>query len=123
MTFEGLLKSELAQISDLNDNIYPLSVPEGIDPPYIAYCLSDGKYLKTLDGNEPWEFTYEINILASSYSSLKILEKLVYEILINLKGKTSKDGTIKQIDVEVPEETYEGGINLQRANIQFTVYF
>lgn len=123
MTFEGLLKSELAQISALNDNIYPLSVPESVKAPYVSYCLADGKYLKTLDGEEPWELTYEINILTSKYSDLKPLEKAVETVLRGLKGKQTEDGKVTQIDVQVPNEKYEEAVNLQRANIQFTVYF
>lgn len=123
MTFEGLLKSELSKIKALNDNIYPLSVPESVKAPYIAYCLADGKYLKTLDGEEPWELTYEINILADKYSDLKPLEKVVETVLRELKGKQTEDGKVTQIDVQVPNEKHEEAVNLQRANIQFTVYF
>ena len=123
MTFEGLLKSELSKIKSLNENIYPLSVPESVKAPYIAYCLSDGEYLKTLDGDIAWEFTYEINILADKYSDLKPLEKQVEKTLRGLKGKLTDDGKITQISVDVPNEVYEEAVNLQRANIQFTVYF
>lgn len=123
MTFEGLLKSELAKIEILNDNIYPLSVPESVKAPYISYCLADGKYLKTLDGDTPWEFTYEINILADKYSDLKPLEKAVEKALRGLKGQLTDDGKVTQISVDVPSEVYEEATNLQRANIQFTVYF
>lgn len=123
MTFEGLLKSELSKIGELNDNIYPLSVPESVKPPYISYCLSNGEYLKTLDGEEPWEFTYEINILASTYRELKPLEKRVEVVLRALKGKMTDDGKVTQIEIDVPSEQYEEAVNLQRANIQFTIYF
>lgn len=123
MTFEGLLKQELSKIQELNDNIYPLSVPESVKAPYIAYSLVDGKYLKTLDGEEPWEFTYEINILSSKYSDLKPLEKSVETVLRGLKGMQSDDGTVRQIDVDVPVETYEDAVKLQRANIKLTVCF
>lgn len=123
MTFEGLLKQELSSITELNDNIYPLMVPESVKSPYISYCLSDGQYLKTLDGEQPWEFTYEINILANTYRDLKPLEKKVEMVLRRLKGKQTDDGKVTQIEIDVPNEQYEEAVNLQRANIQFTIYF
>lgn len=123
MTFEGLLKSELSNILELNDNIYPLCVPESVKAPYISYCLSNGEYLKTLDGEQPWEFTYEINILANSYRELKPLEKKVEAVLRKLKHKQTDDGKVMQIEIDVPNEQYEEAVGLQRANIQFTIYF
>lgn len=123
MTFEELLKEKLSVIEAFNDNIYPLAVPEEAEPPYVSYCLSDGRYLKTLDGEEPWELTYEINILASMYKDLKPLEDQVTDALRSLKGSKVDNGKVHQVDVEIPSEKYEEEVRLQRANISFTVYF
>lgn len=123
MTFEGLLKQELGKIEELNDNIYPLSVPESVDSPYISYCLAGGDYLETLDGSEPLRLDYEVNILAEKYLLIKQLEKKVEAVIVTLKGQLTSDGTVKQVDLEVPIEQYEEQVKLQRANIKFSIYF
>lgn len=123
MTFEGLLKQELGKIKELNDNVYPLSVPESVNSPYISYCLAGGDYLETLDGSEPLRLDYEVNILAEKYSIIKKLEKKVETVIATLKGQSTSDGTVKQVVLEVPIEQYEEQVKLQRANIKFSIYF
>lgn len=124
MTFEGVLKQELSKISVLNDNIYPLSVPESVPAPYVAYVQAGGEYLKTLDGySKPSEVIYEINILTEKYGQLKQLEKQVVNTLKGLINVNTDDGVIQDVSVDVPIEKYEESVKLQRANIEFTVYF
>lgn len=124
MTFESLLVQELKKITTLNDNIYPLAVPESVAEPYIAYCQSGGEYYKTLDGySEESEVSYEINILSSKYSQLKALEKEVVAILKALVNKKVNNSIIQEVDVQMPIEQYEEAIKLKRANISFTVFY
>ena len=120
---ETLLRTTLSTIELLNDNIYPLFVHESVKPPYLVYSLVDGTYLKTLDGEQPWDFNYEVSILASRYEQLKVLEQSVREALLTLKGGVIGKFAIQDIEVSVPIETYEDKVNLQRANIELTIKF
>ncbi|MGL5328162.1 MAG: hypothetical protein ACRDD7_02760, partial [Peptostreptococcaceae bacterium] len=95
MTLEGVLKQQLSTIQALNDNIYPLCVPGDVQAPYIDYKLVDGKYLKSLDGEEPWEFTYQLNILSSGYENLKPLELEVYKVLKTMVNMQAANSIIK----------------------------
>lgn len=123
MVFEGLLKSELSSIEVLNDNIYPLVVPESVEAPYITYSLIDGQYLRTLDKEEPFKFVYEVNVLTKTHSQLEDICSEAYIVLNGLKGMISDTGEVKEIIVHVSEESYEDKVLLQRASITFEVYF
>lgn len=123
MPFEVLLKHNLTLIQELNDNIFPLSVPESVNQPYVSYCLAGGDYLETLDGSEPIRLDYEVNILASKHSVIKDLEKKVETILFGLKGQKAYEGTVRQVLLDMPVEQYEEATDLQRATIAFKIYF
>lgn len=124
MTLEGLLVQRLDTIIELNNNIYPLCVPESVPAPYIAYVQSGGEHGKDLDGYNSYDaYHYEINILSEKYSQLKILEKKVYTVLNGLIGEQLDNQLIQDIDISSPNEQYEEAIKLRRANIEFTVYF
>lgn len=124
MTLEGLLVQKLNTITELNNNIYPLCVPESVPAPYIAYVQAGGEHGKDLDGYNSYdECHYEINILSEKYSQLKILEKKVYTVLNDLIGEQLDNQLIQDIDISSPNEQYEESIKLRRANIEFTVYF
>lgn len=124
MTLEGLIVERLSLIVELNHNIYPLCVPEYVEAPYIAYVQSGGTHGKDLQGYNDFEVcTYEINILATKYSQLKMLEKKVYEVLRALVNEKIDNKVIQDIVIDAPNEQYEEAIQLQRANIEFTVYF
>ena len=124
MTLEGLIVQKLETITELNNNIYPLCVPESVPTPYIAYVQSGGVHGKDLDGfNNFEECSYEINILSEKYSQLKSLEKKVLNVLKELIGEQVENQIIQDIDIGAPIEQYEETIKLRRANIEFTVYF
>lgn len=124
MTFEGLLVKELNKIVSLSGNVYPLSVPESVPTPYIAYCQSGGEYSKTLDGfSIEIESSYEVNVLANTYSQLKAIQAEVVLLLKDMIGKQLNYRVIQDIDIEVPTELYEEAIKLSRSNIRFTVYY
>lgn len=124
MTLEGLLVQKLSTITELNNNVYPLCVPESIPAPYIAYVQSGGEHGKDLDGYNNFEACYyEINVLSEKYSQLKILEKKVYTVLKELIGEQLDNQIIQDIDISSPNEQYEETIKLRRSNIEFTVYF
>lgn len=124
MTFEGLLTIKLKEIAELNDNVYPLCVPESVLAPYICYTQSGGERDKDLRGyNDFREADYEINILASKYSQLKPLEEYVFNTLKSLIGQEASGRKIQDIKIYDPSEQYEEAIKLQRANIEFTVFY
>ena len=124
MTFESLLTNKLQEITELNGNVYPLCVPESIPPPYICYVQSGGSYNKDLQGyNDLKEADYEINILATKYSQLKPLEAKVFTALKALVGEMADNKVIQDIEIFEASEQYEEQIKLQRANIEFTVFY
>lgn len=121
---EILLKNELSKIKFLNDNIYPLYVPESVKPPYIAYVNSGGEYGKDLQGYDGSRTCiYEINILSERYGQLKLIEKNVLTILKKFIGKKLNESYIQDISIGYPREQYEEAIKLHRSNIEFTVYY
>ena len=123
MTFEGVLRQKLSTIITIGNKVYPLSVPESVKAPYVCYALAGGEYLKTLDGTEPWQYDYEINVLAGDHKTIKKLEKEVEQALLSLTGEISDDGIVKEVSLDVGVETYEETVKLQRINIQFSIYF
>lgn len=124
MTFEALLTQELYKITAINNNVYPLCVPEGINAPYICYVMSGGEHNKDLHGySDSRENDYEINILSSKYSQLKPLEEDVFNTLKKLIGQEASGRKIQDIKIYDPIEKYEESIKLQRANIEFTVFY
>ena len=124
MTLEAQFKSQLAKITELNDNIYPLAVEESVKPPYIAYIMSGGKREKNLQGYaEEREINCEINILSKTYSGLRVLEGKVANTLINLVGLEADGRKIQDVELEEPYEMYEEQIKLHRANIIFKVFY
>lgn len=121
---ETLLKKELSKIQVLNGNVYPLAVPESVPAPYIAYVQAGGEYGRDLQGYDGTRSCdYEINILSAKYSQLKLIEKNVFTVLKSFIGMNLSESTIQDILINVPVEGYEEAVKLQRANIQFTVYF
>lgn len=124
MTLEGLIVQKLGDITELNNNIYPLCVAESVTPPYVSYVQSGGEHGKDLSGfNNFEECNYEINILSEKYIQLKDLEKKVLETLKALVGEQVDSQVIQDIDIDSPIEQYEEAIKLVRANIKFTIYF
>lgn len=124
MTFESLLTSKLQEITELNGNVYPLCVPESIPAPYICYVQSGGSHNKDLQGyNDLKEADYEINILATKYNQLKPLEAKVFTTLKALAGEMADNKVIQDIEIFEPQEQHEEAIKLQRANIEFTVFY
>lgn len=121
---EILLKNELSKVELLNGNIYPLCVPESVKAPYIAYAHAGGEYGKDLQGYDGTQSSiYEINILSSKYSQLKLIERNVFTVLKTFIGKKLNDSYIQDISIGSPREQYEESIKLQRANIEFTVFY
>jgi hypothetical protein len=82
MTFEESLYNELATITDLNGEIYPLNADTDTKPPYLVYVSSEGEQERTLDGYViSKEITCELHILHDEYSSLKGLTRQVISLI------------------------------------------
>lgn len=124
MSFEVALRQELLPIID---KIYPLTAPEGTLAPYLIYTSSEGIYDKALQGFlSTKEVSCELDILNTSYSSMKALSKLIMDKLKSFEGRVigTSGPYIQELtfDDDSPE-LYESEVNLYRKIINIKVNF
>lgn len=127
MTFEEALRTELINITTLNNKVYPLNAPEGTVAPYIVYKSSEGLNDKSLNGFlESKEVSCELDVIHNSYANMKTLAKLIMDKLKSFEERTigTAGPHIEELtfDDDCPE-LYESEINQYRKTINFKVSF
>jgi hypothetical protein len=126
MNFEEALVVELSSISGLINKVFPLSAPEGVNPPFVVYVSSEGVQDKTLEGYlDSKEIVCELHIVHSSYGNLKPLTKQVLAKLQSFCGRNiGVNGPfIKNFTYDTPAEIFEREVNLYRSSFDITVKF
>jgi len=129
VNFEAALAQELATISSFGGRVYPLHDPEATKHNGIPYCIyrsSDGVRDKTLGGYQSGkQVSGEVNVVATSYASMKSVAHAVVELLISMERRVIGTGGpfIQELTYEQPVELYEEAPKLYRGLIDFTVYF
>jgi hypothetical protein len=122
--FEEALSFELETIDSLSNSVFFLNADEGTKAPYIVCVSSEGLEDKCLEGYlKSKKIDCEINILHSSYRSMKDLTKLVKAKLLSFQGRAIGNGGpfIQNVTYEIPVEIYEKEVELYRSVIDLTV--
>jgi len=124
---EQALRYELVKaIPELENQIYPTNAPEGATKPYLVYARITTNKLKTLEGYTGKEYiSYMFSIMATRYSDMKSITKQVEDFLMQLPGKAigTQQIYIEDIKINNVAEQYEHELKVNRAIIDFTVYF
>ena len=126
MVFEEALRKELQTISVLANKVFPLNAIEGTKTPYIVYVSSEGLKYKTFDGfYDPKEIALELNVIHSSYGSMKSLTNEVINLLFTFENRViGGEGGIlvKNLSYDMPIELYEHEVNLFRSVIEVRLH-
>jgi hypothetical protein len=124
MILEEALVVEFDTIPEISGKVYPLYTGEGVEPPFLVYLSSEGKYDSSL--NEVFttrEITVELHIVGRDYVELKTIERAVISKIISFRGRViGIDGPmIRTMQYDPPSEVYEGETNIYRASFDMTV--
>jgi hypothetical protein len=125
MNFEEALRIELGTISSITNKIFPLNAIEGTKTPYVIYISSEGMKYKTFNGfYDPKEISLELNIVHSSYGSMKALTRQVIDLVLTFEGRLigGVDGVyISSLSYEMPTELFEYEVNLFRTVLELRI--
>ena len=88
MTFEAALRTELMTITSLNNKVFPMRAPEGMEAPYLIYTTTLGDYDKSLEGwHKSKGVTVELNVIHDRASAVRALGREVQALVMGLDGK------------------------------------
>ena len=124
MDFETALYNELTPISGIG-KVFPLTVIEGIKPPFCVYESSDGIQEKTLSGYvASTEIDGTLYVITSSYSSMKTVSRAVISKLQSFQGRIiggSGGVMVYDITYDKVRESWDDNVQMFQAMIDFTV--
>lgn len=127
MNFNEALETELKQIPEYDNQVYPLIAGQKTQAPFLVYKKANRKRRKTLNGTlNKIEGIYNLTILSKSYSQLEDLIDATSNRVLNFLGRKIGDETgpfIEDITIEELGDKYEGEPDFYRADMQITVKY
>ena len=115
--------SELLQITELNNEVYPNSAPEATPTPYLTITNVDTSEEYTLDGVTGNRTTlFNLNLYCSSYSDLKNIGQKVRDKLLSFFQRNVGNFFIQSANLDT-RDLYEDAVNLHRTIFEFEIYY
>lgn len=126
MNFNDSLETELKEISEFGNRVYPLIAQQKTEAPFLVYKKSSRKRVKTLGGiTNKYETVYVLTVLSKSYSQLQDLSILATDKVWSFLGRAIGTGGpyIENVNVEETGDAYEIELELYRSDIQVTAKY
>lgn len=125
MLFEEALRTELAEISEINNKTFMIIAPQKTEPPFVCYKEINLKIKRTLCEVLGNEGSYILSLVVSSPMQLLELKELIKIKLLSFRDrKIGDDGSgpyVENITVEFMDDIYEPELNMFRKDIKITV--
>jgi hypothetical protein len=124
MNLEEALVVEFGSIPEIIGKVFPLYTGEGVEPPFLVYVSSEGKYDSSL--NEFYttrEISVEIHIVGQDYSELKSVERQVIDKIVSFRGRAigGSGPFVYTLQYDQPTEMFEGETHIYRASFDMRV--
>lgn len=125
MAIEEIISAQLSTITGLSGKVQPVRANQATSAPYLVYRQTGGSghdSLNSFDG--PYKADYELNILATTYASMKTIAAAVLAKLKSLQGNTYSGTLIQAVMVdENSPELEEIEVNLYRKIINLSLIY
>lgn len=105
----------------VGDRLYPVSVKDNIECPFIVYERESVVPNRTKDGAEGDTVTENVFIFAENYGQAVNIAEIVRAALDGSEGNYS-NFTIDECDYTDAAETYEDGVYIQQLVFNITTY-
>lgn len=121
---ERALKYELSKIQDIQEKIFPLHAPEGMNSPYLCYSIKRN-VIKDLNGpTGDIQCNIMLNILCETYEKMKEVTKKVEELINTFQFRKLAWGPyVEEISIDIIDEAFEYELKLNRGIIIFKMFY
>lgn len=122
---DKILRSALAAITAVNEQVYPLVADESATGSYIVYEQTKNTPLNTLSGaTNCFTVDYDVHLLAEKYAEIQELTTLVCPALLAIGGTKTTDGVfVQSVDItdQKPQE-WNQNIGVYRATVSISCF-
>jgi hypothetical protein len=126
MNFEQALTIELSSIPQLVGKVFPLHAPEGVEPTFVIYTMTDPGYIEDFSGQGTTrDSRYEIDIISPNYGEMKDIYELVKNKLLSMEFRTIGGSNIyiQSVTLEMPQENFEEKVDWHRTHFEMKLFF